>query len=51
MTPPTLTVDWATGANGVLTQVGEAVAAGWPIGALVIGVFVGYRIVKRLVKG
>lgn len=51
MTAPVLTVDWATGASGVLTQVTDAVTAGWPIGALVIGVFVGFKMIKRFVRG
>ncbi len=48
---PQITIDWATGANTILTEAAEAVAAGWPIGAAVIAAFVGWKLIKRFVKG
>lgn len=51
VTVPSVDLDWAAGANAVLAQVGDAAAAGWPIGAAIIALFVGWRIVKRMVKG
>lgn len=51
MVVPEITIDWAAGAGAILTQATEAVAAGWPIGAAIIAAVVGWKLVKRFVKG
>lgn len=42
------TVDWATGLQSILTQIGAVLSTAWPYIALILALFIGVRIVMNL---
>jgi hypothetical protein len=50
-TTPTLDIDYGQGGASVLSQVGDAVSSNWGYAAAIIGLGVGIKFVRRILKG